>query len=100
MPWQETLRTDQRLQFIADHELGLFDMRAPCAHYGVSRKTGYKWIASYAADDLLRLTTEVTCLTLACTGPTARLQRSSSRPFVSTRAGGPAKIVQYFGGGR
>jgi putative transposase len=46
-----TLPRDQRLQFVADHQRGLFDMRALCACYGVSRKTGYKWLARYAAEE-------------------------------------------------
>ena len=50
MPWQETHPMDQRLQFVADHQRGLFDMSALCARYGVSRKTGYKWLARYAAE--------------------------------------------------
>jgi putative transposase len=40
---------DQRLQFVADHQRGLYAMAELCARYGVSRKTGYKWLARYAA---------------------------------------------------
>ena len=39
---------DQRLQFVADHQRALYDMTTLCARYGVSRKTGYKWLARYA----------------------------------------------------
>jgi transposase InsO family protein len=49
MPWQETRPVDQRLQFVADHQRALYDMTTLCARYGVSRKTGYKWLARYAA---------------------------------------------------
>jgi transposase InsO family protein len=35
---------EERKQFIDDHRLGLYDMRELCARYGVSRKTGYKWL--------------------------------------------------------
>ena len=50
MPWQETHPMDQRLHFVADHQRGLYAMTTLCARYGVSRKTGYKWLQRYAAE--------------------------------------------------
>jgi putative transposase len=50
MPWQETSPMDQRTQFLTDHQRELFAMRELCARYGISRKTGYKWLARYAAE--------------------------------------------------
>lgn len=47
MPWSQTSPMDQRTQFIADYlreSLSIVDL---CALYGVSRKTGYKWIDRY-----------------------------------------------------
>ena len=44
MPWMETVPMDQRIQFIADHRLGLHSATELCARYGISRKTGYKWL--------------------------------------------------------
>jgi transposase InsO family protein len=41
---------DERVQFISDYQRQLFTMTEICDRYGVSRKTGYKWIARYAAD--------------------------------------------------
>lgn len=40
---------DQRLQFVSDHQRGVAAMTELCARYEISRKTGYKWIARYAA---------------------------------------------------
>lgn len=40
----------QRLQFVADVTRGLYDVSTLCARYGISRKTGYKWLARYAAE--------------------------------------------------
>jgi transposase InsO family protein len=34
----------ERMRFIADWERGLYSMTELCQRYGVSRKTGYKWI--------------------------------------------------------
>jgi putative transposase len=50
MPWQETRPMDQRERFIEDERLALYSMTELCARYGVSRKTGYKWLARFAAD--------------------------------------------------
>jgi len=50
MPWEETRPLDQRTQFLADHQRGLSAMTELCARYAVSRKTGYKWLARYAAE--------------------------------------------------
>lgn len=41
---------DERMQFVADHQRGLYAMMELCARYGISRKTGYKWLARYAAE--------------------------------------------------
>ena len=50
MPWRETSPMEQRLQFVTELQSGLFTMTELIAHYGVSRKTGYKWLARYEAD--------------------------------------------------
>ena len=47
MPWLETAPVEERNAFITDHHLGLYAMNELCARYGVSRKTGYKWLARY-----------------------------------------------------
>lgn len=44
MPWKETSPLDQKRLFIKDHWRGTFSMTVLCQRYGVSRKTGYKWI--------------------------------------------------------
>jgi len=38
---------DQRTQFIADYLRQTFSISELCAHYSISRKTGYKWIDRY-----------------------------------------------------
>jgi transposase InsO family protein len=40
----ETAPVDQRTQFITDHRQGLYPVTELCARYGISRKTGYKWL--------------------------------------------------------
>jgi transposase InsO family protein len=44
MPWSYTSPLDQKTQFIADYRRDHLSMTERCELYGVSRKTGYKWI--------------------------------------------------------
>ena len=49
MPWKETCPMDERMSFIADCLRGDIPMAALCEAYGISRRTGYKWLARYRA---------------------------------------------------
>ena len=44
MPWRETWPMEQRLDFVREYETELFTMTELAAHYGISRKTAYKWV--------------------------------------------------------
>lgn len=77
MPWSETSPMDQRTQFIADFLRDTVNVTELCDLYGVSRKTGYKWIDRYLRQ-----------------GP-AGLEERSRKPWVSPRAT-PEEIVQVF----
>ena len=44
MPWLETSSVEQRERFIADERRGLYSRTELCARYGISRKSGYKWL--------------------------------------------------------
>ena len=44
MPWHEVTPVEQRLDFVRDYETELFTMTELAAQYGISRKTGYKWV--------------------------------------------------------
>src|SRR5712691_3318990 len=50
MPWTETEPMKERVRFVADAERGLYSMSELCERYGVSRRTGYKWLERYEAD--------------------------------------------------
>lgn len=47
MSWQETCVMEQRIQFIVDVLDGTYNLSELCEHYGISRKTGYKWLRRY-----------------------------------------------------
>ena len=47
MPWRHTSPMDQKTQLIADYLRDRLSVTELCELYGVSRKTGYKWIDRY-----------------------------------------------------
>ncbi len=47
MPWKETCPVDQRVQFVSEWMKGDRTMVDLCRAFGVSRKTGYKWLERY-----------------------------------------------------
>src|SRR5215469_7416961 len=50
MPWRATCQMDERIQFIARVLAGEDEMTVLCREYGVSRKTGYKWLGRYISE--------------------------------------------------
>jgi putative transposase len=50
MPWSQTSPMDQKTQFIADYLRRSLSISELCTNYGISRKTGYKWIDRYLHD--------------------------------------------------
>lgn len=74
MPWRETSPMKERLEFVREYESGLFTMTELAAQYGVSRKTGYKWVERHA------------------TGGALGLCDQSRRPHASPQATDPALV--------
>jgi transposase len=52
MPWHETCVMDERMAFAVDWQREELSFAALCRAYGVSRKTGYKWIGRLQSDGL------------------------------------------------
>lgn len=50
MPWMETDPVTERKRFVLEAEGGLFSHAELCRRYGISRKTGYKWLERYQAE--------------------------------------------------
>ena len=44
MPWLETDVRDQRIQFVIAASHPGANMTATCRAFGISRRTGYKWL--------------------------------------------------------
>ena len=55
MPWKETCAMTERLKFVTLAETGEETMAALCRRFGISRKTGYKLLARYAAEGVAGL---------------------------------------------
>jgi transposase InsO family protein len=68
MPWKETDVQTERIRFVVEAVRGEVTMRSLCRRYGISRKTGYKWLRRYEA-----------------VGSLAELQEQSRRPHRSPR---------------
>jgi transposase InsO family protein len=50
MPWEEVKPMDQRFRFVFEAIQAGRNMAALCQRYGISRKTGYKWLNRYDAE--------------------------------------------------
>ncbi len=48
MPWRVTSPMYQRQRFVLDAQYAQCAFAELCRRYGISRKTGYKWLARYA----------------------------------------------------
>ncbi|MFC7420682.1 helix-turn-helix domain-containing protein, partial [Iodobacter arcticus] len=49
MPWNEVKPMDEKVKFIAEYLRGDLAFKTLCLLYGISRKTGYKWVQRYHA---------------------------------------------------
>jgi len=47
MPWDEVKPMDQKILFVADYIRQTANHSELCRRYGISRKTGYKWLARF-----------------------------------------------------
>lgn len=47
MPWRTTSAMDERCQFVLEAKRDLGQFTELCARYGISPKTGYKWLRRY-----------------------------------------------------
>ena len=52
MAWREVLPMDERVRFVLEVERGELSVAEICRLHGISRKTGYKWIARYHTEGL------------------------------------------------
>ena len=53
MAWKETCCVKERTRFVLAHEGGLYAMKELCERFGISRKTGYKWLERFRSGGIL-----------------------------------------------
>ena len=81
MPWQEVVTVELRQQFVHDALRRVVPVAELCTAYGISRKTGYKFLARYEslgtagspispADPAARPPHSTRCCSSACSRPT------------------------------
>ena len=47
MPWSDVSPMDQKLMFVSDYKRQVFSFAELCRRFGISRKTGYKWVRRF-----------------------------------------------------
>ena len=55
MPWRETCLMEERLKLVISCREGDASVAELCRRYGVSRKSGYKWLGRYGAEGVAGL---------------------------------------------
>ena len=50
MPWARTDQMSERVKFVAAHLRGEESLTDLCRDFGISRKTGYKWLQRFEAE--------------------------------------------------
>jgi transposase len=95
MPWKETSSMRERVEFITDWEDGIYSISSLCEKYGISRKTGYKFLDRYARDGFEGLLDR----SRAPKSSPQRLGEDLTKLFVEVRRKhprwGPQKILHY-----
>ncbi len=52
MPWKETCKMEERLQFVQEVKAGNHCFAESCRRFGISRSVGYKWMRRYGQQGL------------------------------------------------
>jgi putative transposase len=65
MPWKEVKPMDEKIHFISDYTNDRFDFSELCRRYGISRRTGYKYVQRYKEDSIDGLK-ERSCVPHSC----------------------------------
>lgn len=81
MPWKECSAVSQRVEFVRLAQAAAANVAELCRRFGISRKTGYKWLQRFA-------------------GATRRARRAPSRPGTPLLARAPQLLRSVFAAGQ
>lgn len=85
----------ERARFIALHEEGLYSMSELCARFGISRKTGYKWLERYQAAGLAGLSDQSRAPHSCPHRTPAKTEAALVRAREAHPSWGPKKLLPY-----
>jgi putative transposase len=95
MTWKASGIVDERVRFISAVQRGEDDISSLCRQYGISRKTGYKWIDRAARGEAL---TDRSRAPLSCPGMTDERVRDLILDARHTHpTWGPRKLLAWLG---
>ncbi len=93
MPWTERSIMELRMCFVGASQRGEIPFTALCARYGISRKTGYKWLERYQESGAAGLADR----SRARLGQTLSMTRETSQAVLALRelrpTWGPRKLL-------
>ena len=87
MPWEAMSKRDLRVEFVTAAAREGANVRLLCRRYGVSAKTGYKWLARFRAEGAARsqgLASGERAVNGAAAVPFRRLRQRSRRPMLAS----------------
>ena len=85
----------ERARFITLHAEGLYSMSELCARFGISRKTGYKWLERYQADGLAGLADQSRAPHACPHRTAAKTEAALVRAREAHPTWGPKKLLPY-----
>ena len=87
MPWKRTDPMEERMRLVMEVESEVFQMSELCERYGVSRKTGYKWLERYRKEGVAGLQDRSRAPYIARIAHRKPSAKCSSRPGIVTPTG-------------
>jgi putative transposase len=95
MPWRKTEPVMERARFIALHLEGLYSMSELCTRFGISRKTGYKWLARYQREGLAGLEDQSRAPHSCPHRTAAKTEAALARARAAHPTWGPKKLLPF-----
>lgn len=95
MPWRVETPMSQRVEFVEAYARGHWSMTELCCRFQISRKTGYKWWARYAADGADGLSEQSRRPEHSPTALAGELAALFLRARVAHPTWGPRKLLAY-----
>ena len=100
MPWSETTPMRERVKLIGEFSDGSFSMTELCELYGISRKTGYKWVERFEQEGVEGLKDRSRAPKSSPHRTSAEIVEGLLQARRRHPTWGPKKLVAWLGGRR